>query len=93
MFKSSLVNLSLFLVVIFVLSFSTSCRKDLDFQSHQNVNLQFSKDTIFLDTIFTQSNSETYLLKVYNPSNDDISLSQDLWHDRGVSYPILSDYI
>lgn len=82
MFKSSLVNLSLFLVVIFILSFSTSCRKDLDFQSHQNVNLQFSKDTIFLDTIFTQSNSETYLLKVYNPSNDDISLSQVYLNQR-----------
>lgn len=82
MLQSSIVNFCLFLVFIFLLSLSTSCRKDFDFQSQPDVALQFSKDTIFLDTIFTQSNSETYLLKVYNPSNQDISLSQVYLNQR-----------
>lgn len=58
-----------------------SCRKDLEFET-SNQALRFSQDTVFLDTIFTQSNSETYLLKVYNDSGDDISLSNVYLHQR-----------
>lgn len=75
MYKSGFTSLILFILLALILSLSTSCRKDLDFQSNPNITLQFSKDTVFLDTIFTQSNSETYLLKIYNRSSDDISLS------------------
>ena len=35
-------------------------------------NLSFSKDTVYLDTVFTNTGSSTYNLKVYNRSNDDI---------------------
>ena len=35
-------------------------------------NLEFSKDTVFLDTIFSNIGSATYTLKVYNRSNEDI---------------------
>lgn len=73
--RTGFIKFFVFLISLFVLTFSISCRKDLDFESNPNVSLRFSKDTIFLDTIFTQSNSETYLLKVYNTSSDDISLS------------------
>lgn len=49
----------------------SSCRKDLEF-SKSNGNLEFSKDTVYLDTVFTNIGSSTYNLKVYNRSNNDI---------------------
>ena len=51
----------------------SSCRKDFEF-SQSNGNLRFSKDTIYLDTVFTNIGSSTYNLKVYNRSNEDISI-------------------
>ena len=53
--------------------FWSSCRKDFDFAPSTG-NLEFSKDTIYLDTIFSNIGSSTYNLKVYNRSNDDISI-------------------
>jgi hypothetical protein len=53
--------------------FWSSCRKDFDFAPSSG-NLEFSKDTIYLDTIFTNIGSSTYNLKIYNRSNDDISI-------------------
>ena len=64
---------------VFTLSFSllilsvSSCRKD--FSTIPSFGqLEFSKDTVFLDTIFTNIGSATYNLKVYNRSNDDITI-------------------
>jgi hypothetical protein len=54
----------------FILLWS-SCRKDFDF-SPSNGTLQFSKDTVYLDTVFTNIGSSTYNLKVYNKSDYDI---------------------
>jgi hypothetical protein len=62
-----------FLFTIGILMFWSSCRKDFDF-SPSTGNLEFSKDTIYLDTIFTDIGSSTYNLKVYNRSDDDISI-------------------
>lgn len=60
----------------FILSLSllilwSSCRKDFEF-TPSNGTLQFSKDTVYLDTVFTNIGSSTYNLKVYNNSNEDI---------------------
>ena len=49
----------------------SSCRKDFEF-SPSTGDLEFSKDTIYLDTVFTNIGSSTYNLKVYNRSNNDI---------------------
>lgn len=49
----------------------SSCRKDFEF-SPSTGNLEFSRDTVYLDTIFTNIGSSTYNLKVYNRSDDDI---------------------
>ncbi len=49
----------------------SSCRKDFDF-SRSKGNLEFSADTLYLDTVFTNIGSSTYKLKVYNRSNEDI---------------------
>ena len=50
-----------------------SCRKDFDFEASQG-QLLFSKDTVFLDTIFTGISSSTYSLKVYNPTDSDLRI-------------------
>lgn len=60
-------------LVVFFLILVSSCRKDFStIQSYGN--LQFSKDTVFLDTIFTNIGSATYNLKVYNKSNNAITI-------------------
>ncbi|MEZ4873998.1 MAG: hypothetical protein R2793_00710 [Flavobacteriaceae bacterium] len=51
----------------------SSCRNDFD-TSPSTGNLQFSKDTVYLDTVFTNIGSSTYNLKVYNRSDKDISI-------------------
>lgn len=59
-------------ILIFIL-FAGSCRKDLEYAPSAG-NLEFSKDTIFLDTIFTNIASSTHTLKVYNRTRDDIEI-------------------
>lgn len=60
----------LFILVILVAS---SCRKDFDTISNYG-SLTFSKDTVYLDTVFTNIGSSTYNLKVYNKSNKNIHI-------------------
>lgn len=40
----------------------------------QSSELRFSRDTVYLDTVFTNISSATYTLKVYNKSDDPISI-------------------
>lgn len=54
-----------------ILIFWSSCRNDFEFSPSKG-KLEFAKDTIYLDTVFTNIGSSTYNLKVYNRSNDDI---------------------
>jgi len=61
----------LFLLTLVFLVFWSSCRNDLEFSPSAG-NLEFSKDTVYLDTVFTNIGSSTYNLKVYNKSNKDI---------------------
>ena len=51
----------------------SSCRKDFDFDLSQG-GLLFSKDTVFLDTVFSGISSSTYSLKVYNPTDTDLRI-------------------
>ncbi|MEZ4792107.1 MAG: right-handed parallel beta-helix repeat-containing protein [Gelidibacter sp.] len=60
-----------FLLTISILVLWSSCRKDFNFEPSTG-NLEFSKDTVYLDTVFTNIGSSTYNLKVYNRSNNDI---------------------
>ena len=50
-----------------------SCRSDFDTVASTG-DLEFSKDTIYLDTVFTNIGSSTYRLKVYNKSKNDITI-------------------
>jgi hypothetical protein len=61
------------IICLSVIIFTNSCRNDLDFGPSTG-NLEFSKDTVYLDTVFTNIGSSTYNLKVYNRSSNDISI-------------------
>ncbi|NRR92585.1 right-handed parallel beta-helix repeat-containing protein [Winogradskyella undariae] len=60
-----------FLLCFGILLFWSSCRNDFEF-SPSIGQLEFAKDTIYLDTVFSTIGSSTYNLKVYNRSDDDI---------------------
>ena len=63
---------SLYIVVsLIALVFWSSCRQDFIFTPSSG-NLNFSKDTVYLDTVFSNIGSSTYTLKVYNTSDKDI---------------------
>ena len=61
----------LFLLTFCFLLFWSSCRNDFNFTASEGA-LRFSKDTVYLDTVFTNIGSSTYTLKVYNTSDYDI---------------------
>ena len=64
-------KVSYFIFTFLVITLWSSCRKDFEF-SPSTGDLTFSKDTVYLDTVFTNIGSSTYNLKVYNKSNTDI---------------------
>jgi len=67
-------KLSFFFVgFIVMLVFAGSCRSDFDFQPSNGI-LEFSRDTVYLDTVFTNIGSSTYTLKVYNRTSKDIKI-------------------
>lgn len=65
-------NYIILLLIGFAISLS-SCRQDFEFEPNTG-ELTFSKDTVYLDTVFTNIGSSTYTLKVYNKSNKDIKI-------------------
>ena len=62
-----------FIITISLLLILVSCRKDFDTIPNGG-KLEFSKTTVYLDTVFSNISSSTYQLKVYNKSNDDINI-------------------
>jgi hypothetical protein len=62
----------LLLLIGIILSIS-SCRSDFETIA-SNGTLKFSRDTIYLDTVFTNIGASTYRLKVYNKSKNDITI-------------------
>jgi len=65
---------SLFIIPILLITLLwCSCRKDFQYDTSSG-NLEFSKDTVYLDTVFTNIGSSTFSLKVYNRSNSDIQI-------------------
>ena len=63
----------IFLLLIGIALSLTSCREDFQFEPSTG-DLTFSRDTVYLDTVFTDIGSSTYTLKVYNKSSKDISI-------------------
>ena len=62
-----------FLFFIGILITISSCRTDFETVASTG-DLKFSRDTIYLDTVFTNIGSSTYTLKVYNHSKNDITI-------------------
>jgi len=62
-----------FLFFIGILISVSSCRTDFETVASTG-DLAFSRDTIYLDTVFTNIGSSTYTLKVYNKSKNDITI-------------------
>ncbi len=63
----------LFLILIVFMSLQ-SCNDDIFETRPSTGQLTFSKDTVFLDTVFTNISSSTRTFKVYNKSNEHISI-------------------
>ena len=59
------------LPLLFAILWSASCRKDFEY-APSNGHLSFSKDTVYLDTVFSNIGSSTYTLKVFNDTKDDV---------------------
>ncbi|WP_338410551.1 hypothetical protein [uncultured Flavobacterium sp.] len=78
---------------IILIAFFSSCRNDFDFET-SNGGLLFSKDTVYLDTVFTNIGSSTYSLKVYNTSSKNISIPSIRLHKGQASkYRLMVDGI
>ena len=80
-----------FIITISLLLILVSCRKDFDTIPNSG-KLEFSKTTVYLDTVFSNISSSTYQLKVYNKSNNDINIpSIGLKKGNNSKYRILVD--
>jgi len=66
-------RLLLYVPLITLLIVWSSCRKDFDFEDSVGT-LQFSRDTVFLDTVFSGIGSSTRSVWVYNTSNTDVNI-------------------
>ena len=64
-----------FLVVFLTLILVSSCREDFE-PTLSDGGLEFSKDTLFLDTVFSNISSSTYRFKVFNRSANLITIPQ-----------------
>jgi len=58
--------------VVFFLFYS--CNDDAFETTKSSGELRFSRDTVFLDTVFTNISSSTRTLKIYNKSNQNITI-------------------
>lgn len=66
-------QLNRLLFILGILFTVCACRSDFETVTSKG-DLVFSQDTIFLDTVFSTIGSSTFQLKVYNKSNQDISI-------------------
>jgi hypothetical protein len=63
------------IIVIFVILLGASCRKEAVFSSDSNLKLSFSNDSLIFDTVFTSLGSATHRLMVYNPTKNNLKIS------------------
>lgn len=61
------------LIVLPIIFFS--CEEKDNFSSDPNIRLEFSRDTVSFDTVFTSFGSSTSRLKVYNRSKNSVTIS------------------
>ncbi len=84
-------QLNRLLFILGILFTVCACRSDFETVTSKG-DLVFSQDTIFLDTVFSTIGSSTFQLKVYNKSNQDISIpSIQLGKGLGSKYRMTVD--
>ena len=68
----------LFVILTFILGIVilNSCKNNESITSDPSAKLQFSTDTVFFDTIFTQLSSVTLHFKVYNRGDRAVNVSE-----------------
>ncbi|WP_029034629.1 hypothetical protein [Salinimicrobium terrae] len=62
-------------ILVLLLVLWSSCRSDFEAEEFTG-NLEFSRDTVFLDTVFSNLTTTTYSLKVYNRSGEDVFIPE-----------------
>ncbi|MFD1315675.1 hypothetical protein [Namhaeicola litoreus] len=72
-----------FVSIVISILFSACLSSDFDTTINKG-SLTFSKDTLYLDTVFTNTSSSTRTLKVYNKSNQNLSIPS-VYLERGNS--------
>ncbi len=71
-------------LVLFIAGMFFSCKKELVLTTDSSAKLNFSKDTILFDTVFTTVSSITKRFKVYNKNNNAVEIAAiDLVEDNG----------
>ena len=65
---------SIFYIFSFVFLLFYACSDDAFETTKSSGDLKFSRDTVFLDTVFTNTSSSTRTLKIYNRSNQNITI-------------------
>lgn len=65
-----------FLLIAAVLLLLSACRKENTISTDPHHKLVFSADTVMFDTVFTSLGSSTHQLKVYNPYQEDLNISE-----------------
>jgi hypothetical protein len=84
-------QLNRLLFILGILFTVCACRSDFETVASKG-DLVFSQDTIFFDTVFSTIGSSTFQLKVYNKSNQDISIpSIQLGKGLGSKYRMTVD--
>lgn len=63
-----------FIIALVCILLWSSCRKDFDTDVVTPGGIEFSTDTIFMDTLFSGIQSSTQSLKVFNRSDNDITI-------------------
>lgn len=69
-------NIRFFYLLIFALISFSSCRKELTLTDDPTVNLSFSTDTVFFDTVFTSIGTTTKRIKIYNKAKNAVNISK-----------------
>ena len=62
-----------------------SCNPDLSFTTDPGAKLEFSKDTLQFDTVFTERGSATRILKIYNRHDKRLNISKIMIGDGASS--------
>lgn len=70
MMKNSIIYTLILISVLFA-----ACSEEADFSVNPSLKLEFSCDTLFFDTLFTEVGSPTGVMKVYNRNNSSLRIS------------------